>query len=576
MLKLPAYILAALTLVLAVSPAQAQIPVNDEWKGAYGPYKQGEYSTLPREMTPEERRLWDLKRPTPVPSVAPPPPARHVAEFERMQGVLIRYPLGISTQVVREMAQDAIVYTIVSSEAVHIDAFNTFMGNGVNMANVQFIVAPTDSIYTRDYGPWGIFEGTDGSAIVDFTYNRPRPNDDQIPGKVSAYLSLPMFTMGLIHSGGNFMSDGMGVAASTDLVVSENPDKTVNDIGQSVKDFLGVATYHIVPDPTGTYIQHIDTWGKFLGIDKLLLRQVPPSHPQFAATEATATYFANQTSSFGKPYKIYRVSTPNDEPYTNALILNNKVLVPIMGTASDAAAIAAYQAAMPGYQVIGFTGSWLSTDALHCRVMGIPDAQMLYIQHFPPVSAQQIGQPIEIRATVVPYSGQTLTINSPVVYWKGALAANYVPLIMAAVSATEYQAFIPPQTAPGEIYYYIHADDNSGKSENHPFIGASDPHVIMIAGGGGLPAPPSNLIATAVSTTQVNLVWTDNANNETGFKIERRTGPRGSFDPIATVRSDTQSYSDSSVTSGQQYFYRVRATNPSGDSAYSNVADAQP
>jgi len=486
-LKFGALAFAIFTLALAFSPAAAQTPGGEDWQRAYGPYKPGEYSTLPQEMTPEEQRLWDLKRPTPVPSIPPPPPVRHVGEFERMQGVLIRYPLGISADVVREMAQDVIVYTIVSSESVKTDAVNFFVSNRVNMDHVQFVLAPTDSIYTRDYGPWGIFEGLDGSAIMDFTYNRPRPNDDAIPGVVSKYLGQPIFTMDLIHSGGNFMSDGMGVAASTDLVVSENPGKTVYDIMQTMKDFLGIHTYHMVPDPTGTYIQHIDTWGKFLSVDKLLIRQVPSSHPQYTATEATVAYFAGQMSSFGTPYQIYRVDTANDEPYTNALILNNKVLVPIVGTTADAAALAAYQAMMPGYQVLGFTGSWLSTDALHCRVMGIPDAGMLYIEHFPVVGDVPTDQAILIRATVTPYSGQTLTRNSPSLYWKTSPTDSYTGIRMTAVSATEYQAVIPAQPSAGKVYYYIHAEDNSGRSENHPFIGTPDPHVITIASGGSRP-----------------------------------------------------------------------------------------
>ena len=418
-----AWVRAFLTVVLALGPLPGGAAENgasnsEDWKRAYGPYRSGEYSSLPQEMTPEERLQWEILRPTPTPSDPPPPPVRNVAEFERMQGVLIRYPLGITYGLVREMSTDVLVYTIVSSESVKTQAINNFTTNGVNMANVRFIVAPTDSIFTRDYGPWGIFDGSNSFGIMDFTYNRPRPNDDAIPGEVSAHLNEPMFTMDLIYGGGNYMTDGRGVAASTDLVVDENPEKTVDDIGQTVKNFLGVHTYHIVPDTTGTYIRHIDTWAKFLAVDKIMIRQVPPSHPRYAETEAAVDYFASQTSSFGTPYQIFRVQTPNNQPYTNSLILNNKVLVPIVNGPWDDDAIAAYQAAMPGYEVLGFTGSWLSTDALHCRVMGIPDTGMLYIEHVPVTADQPTGVPIEIRATVLPYSGQALQPSSPTILWK--------------------------------------------------------------------------------------------------------------------------------------------------------------
>ncbi len=95
-------------------------------------------------------------------------------------------------------------------------------------------------------------------------------------------------------------------------------------------DYLGVYTYHVLDDPNNTYIDHIDCWGKFLGVNKVLIREVPESHPQYDEIEATAAYFENQTSSWGYPFEVYRVWTPNNEPYTNSLILNDHVFVPIV------------------------------------------------------------------------------------------------------------------------------------------------------------------------------------------------------------------------------------------------------
>ncbi len=89
----------------------------------------------------------------------------------------------------------------------------------------------------------------------------------------------------------------------------------------------------------------------------------------------------------------------------------------------------------------------------------------------------------------------------------------------------------------------------------------------------GPPAAPSGLTATAVSTSQINLGWTDNAGNETGFKIERSTD-NASFSQIATVGANVTSYSDTGRQPGTTYHYRVRSYNAGGDSAYSNTASA--
>gem|GEM_PF-805854 len=87
------------------------------------------------------------------------------------------------------------------------------------------------------------------------------------------------------------------------------------------------------------------------------------------------------------------------------------------------------------------------------------------------------------------------------------------------------------------------------------------------------PAAPGNLAATATSTSSINLAWTDNADNEQGFRVERSTD-NATFAEIATVGANAASYSDSGLTANTTYYYRVRAFNAAGDSAYSNTANA--
>jgi hypothetical protein len=91
-----------------------------------------------------------------------------------------------------------------------------------------------------------------------------------------------------------------------------------------------------------------------------------------------------------------------------------------------------------------------------------------------------------------------------------------------------------------------------------------------------LPAAPSGLTASASSSSQINLIWTDNSTNETGFKIERCTGAGcNNFAQIATVGANAASYADTTgLSAGTSYSYRVLAYNSTGDSAYSNVASA--
>lgn len=83
------------------------------------------------------------------------------------------------------------------------------------------------------------------------------------------------------------------------------------------------------------------------------------------------------------------------------------------------------------------------------------------------------------------------------------------------------------------------------------------------------PAHPTQLSATTSDLT-VNLSWTDNSSDETGFKIVRKDTLEGTYSQVGTAAANTTSYSDT-VSAEGKYWYRVKATNANGDSVGSNV-----
>jgi agmatine/peptidylarginine deiminase len=418
--------------------------------------------------------------------VTDPPPGiiRNVEEFGPTESVLIRYPFGLPMSLIKEMAKDCKVVTIVANASQQATVNSQYVSNGVNTANCLYLIAPTDTYWTRDYGPWYVTYGDNQVGIVDFPYNRPRPNDDEIPKKVAQMQGIEWFGMEVTHTGGNYMTDGLHQSSSTTLVWEENTDLTHEEIAQRMHDYLGIDNYMVVEDPNNTYIDHIDCWGKFLGPDKVLIRKVPPTHPQYSEIEATAAYYAAQISSYGTPFRVYRVNTPNNEPYTNAYILNNKVFIPYMGTMNDAGALIAYTQAMPGYQVTGYLGltgePWESTDAMHCRTHEMADRGMLYIEHIPLTGLVSAQPFFTIQADITAYSQQAIYSDSVWVIYR-VNSGTYDTLPMVNTSANHYVGYIPGQLEGSTISYYIHAEDASGRSASHPFIGAPDPHKFEIA-----------------------------------------------------------------------------------------------
>jgi regulation of enolase protein 1 (concanavalin A-like superfamily) len=88
------------------------------------------------------------------------------------------------------------------------------------------------------------------------------------------------------------------------------------------------------------------------------------------------------------------------------------------------------------------------------------------------------------------------------------------------------------------------------------------------------PATPTGLHATIVSSSRIDLGWTDASTNETGFKIERKTGSGGTYAQTATPAANATSYSDTGLAAATPYFYRIRSYNSAGNSAYSGEISA--
>jgi hypothetical protein len=91
------------------------------------------------------------------------------------------------------------------------------------------------------------------------------------------------------------------------------------------------------------------------------------------------------------------------------------------------------------------------------------------------------------------------------------------------------------------------------------------------------PNAPSNLRGSTVSSSQINLRWTDNANNEDGFELQRADGGNGATPQCGTLvtiqptlPANTSRFNDTGLASDHWYCYRVRAFNGGGNSAWSN------
>jgi agmatine/peptidylarginine deiminase len=455
----------------------------------------------------QEEVEWATSKGVVASSVLPAPPPvgqlRPVAEWEPAEAVLIRYPLGIPYFLIKEMSEYIKVITVVSS-SYHQTAINNYTSNGVNMANCEFLIADTDSYWTRDYGPWFMTIDDNELAMFDFNYNRikyghggsPRHLDNAINQALANYLSgtgtqIDRYPTEFYLTGGNYMNDGVKMALSTTLIPTENPEYTLPLLKQQFQEYLGIEEYHFIPDPIYSYdlIQHIDCWSKLLAPDKVLVARVPSGTPHYDKFEAAKDSMAALTSAYGTPMQVFRVdvaavTSSTKTPYTNSLILNNKVFVPIGGNSYDAAALQVYSDAMPGYTIIPVTQAsstpWWNTDALHCRTHEIADRCMLYIKHQPLFGNITNTGAVTFNAEVYSYCDNTIYSDSVLIYLKHSGGA-YQKYNMTYQGDNNWEVTISGLPS-GLMEYYVFAADESGRRECHPYIGAPDPHKFTLTG----------------------------------------------------------------------------------------------
>ena len=136
--------------------------------------------------------------------------------------------------------------------------------------------------------------------------------------------------------------------------------------------------------------------------------------------------------------------------------------------------------------------------------------------------------------------------------------------ILATVGPTS-TSYVDATALPGYGYYYRVAAFNAGG--NSPYS-----NVVQV---GTPPVAPNSLAVIAISTSEIDLHWTDNSNNESGFYIERSVNNKG-FTRIASTLPDVNSYKDTGLSAGKTYYYHVMSYNLQGTSSYTSATASTP
>ncbi len=138
---------------------------------------------------------------------------------------------------------------------------------------------------------------------------------------------------------------------------------------------------------------------------------------------------------------------------------------------------------------------------------------------------------------------------------------SFSELASVAVNLTSYSDL---GLISGTTYYYKVLAINSGVSSVASAVASATPPI--------LPAAPSGLAVSGSTATSISLSWTDNANNETSLEVARSTDGV-TYSLLTTLAANSSTHGDTGLSVGQIYYYKVRATNVAGSSAYSSVVN---
>jgi len=503
-----------------------------------------ERPNLPHNLTETEKGLVSEFQFT-SPRFTPPPsgPVRAAAEWEEVEYLLVTwnpsYP-NILRQIVQAGVQECKVIITTQNQTSVSNYLNT---NGVDLTNVIFLNVPWNSIWIRDYAGNTIYSDDVGElALTDWIYNRPRPSDDVMPAAHAAQVGIPLYTTNsgtndLVNTGGNYMSDGLGNAFASKLILNENAAgnpygvsvKTEAQIDGIMQEYMGINRFVKMNTLPYDQIHHIDMHMKLLDEETILVSKYPQGVADGPQIEANIQYVLdNFQSPFGTPYDIEWIDAPPSpagnypntggpyNTYSNAVFVNKTIMVPTYRPAVDAPALAKYQEMLPGYNVVGIDvdnpGENLinSLGAIHCITHTIGVAEPLWIVH-QPIDEANAGSTVTIDAFIKHIS----FVEEAKVFWREEGATTYNEIDMAPSNSDYWTADLTIPNAPVNIEYYIWAKAFSGKELNRPIVAPAGYWTIQV----------EQLSADEWAQNHISAAYPNPTTGNVSFNMEALRGP---------------------------------------------------
>ncbi len=340
--------------------------------------------------------------PAPTPSASPrrfAPPVPLPGEFEHQSALLIGcgdmvlHAPEIFCDIVRAAHQTIPVLAICATRAQARRGTELLAEHGLPDA-AGFLVLPVNTVWVRDYGPIFVRHADGSVSAVDVSYSPPehvehvRAADEDAPRLLGRSLGLPVVKVPLDLEGGNFLTNGEGLAVTSTTMLGHNLHRGYEnrDIARLLNDKLGVTYGWIYVEPLeGEGTGHVDMFMTFLARDLAVVGKMDPRvDPNNAAIlDKAAGMLAKVRLADGTPMRVERVPMPARRKdgfwrtYTNVIFANGTLLMPTFSDVDpqlQQEAFATFARLLPGWKIAGIRADELvaKQGLLHCISLHLP------------------------------------------------------------------------------------------------------------------------------------------------------------------------------------------------------------
>ena len=320
------------------------------------------------------------------------------AEWEPHEGTWLQWPQDkvyhgyelklerIWLQMVEVLHDHENVHLIVNSERQQEHVARQLLYHNIGLKNVDFFIIPTNDVWARDNGPIFVIDEDGSIAITNWLFNGwgdrfPYDLDEKVPTAIGKELDIPIFDVLMVLEAGAVDVNGKGTFMGTKTSIIDpyrNPGMNQEDVEAVLRQYLGVTHFIWL---TGADRGECDQWGdetdshidivaRFVDESTILYNRTSNvSDPRYKMLAKSYQELKAATTESGKPLTLvplplpevhqtstmtdWRKSSFTDAAYSNYLIANNVVLVPVYGHENDQYALEIIKEHFPSREVVG-------------------------------------------------------------------------------------------------------------------------------------------------------------------------------------------------------------------------------